>query len=241
MNLFWTRIPLFPIWPEFADLDGIRVPLRDSPLRPHMRRRLLRGFYETAERELLKLFVKPGDQVLELGASAGIVTSFLARAVGPTGRVVSLEADPKLRANFDRQLRANNLTAEWVEALACPLWAAEVPPELANKSFSSSADNLSGRAVETAGAGEKTRWLTAQAVCAQTKLQPTVVMMDIEGTEAIWIKHPPRFPASIRTVITEFHPHLTGPADAGRAIQAVVDEGFCIAGLRETVVAFTRG
>ena len=119
--MFWTRIPFFPVWPERVDLDGVAVLLRDTPLIARSWRRLLRGHYETAERELVKCFIRPGDQVLELGASIGVVTCFIARATTPSGRVVCVEADERLQPSFKRQLEANHLRAEWVCALGCPL------------------------------------------------------------------------------------------------------------------------
>jgi len=228
------------MWPEQTILDGISVSLRDSPLEPRMRRRLMRGFYETAERNLVKLFLFPGDQVLELGASIGILTCFIARAVGSGGRVVSVEANAGLRPNFDRQLKTNNLRADWLHALSCPTWSLEVPPSLLDKNFTASENNLSGRISEIKSQSETVPWRTAAAVCAQTNLLPTVVIVDIEGTEKVWGEHPPQFPSSVRTVIVEFHSHLIGAVNVGHAMQAVIDEGFRIAGMCETVVCFQR-
>lgn len=240
MSLFWTRIPFLPIWPERVDLDGVAVLLRDTPLSARSRRRLLRGQYETAERELVKLFIRPGDQVLELGASIGVVTCFIAQAATPSGRVVSVEAHARLQPYFNRQLEANHLRAEWVCALGCPLWTATVPAELERMSFLPHESNLSGRVVKGPFPGEQNRWLTAEAICAQARLQPTAVVIDIEGAERIWLSHSPRFPVSVRVVIAEFHPHLIGAIDAGRAIQAIAGEGFEIAALCGSVLAFQR-
>ena len=107
-------------------------------------------------------------------------------------------------------------------------------------SFLAHESNLSGRVVKGRSPGERNRWLTAEAICARAKLQPTVVVIDIEGAERIWLSHSPRFPTSVRVLIAEFHPHLTGAADAGRAMQAIVREGFEIAAMSGSVVAFLR-
>ena len=64
--------------------------------------------------------------------------------------------------------------------------------------------------------------------------------MDIEGTEAVWAEYPPNFPDSIRLVIAELHPRLIGSGVAGRAVQAILDEGYIVAGLSGTVFAFQR-
>ena len=105
-----TRLPLFPVWPETANLEGILVPIRDSPFPPGLRRHILRGGYEMAERTLVQEFVRPGDQVLEIGASSGILSSFLWREVGESGRVVSVEGNPTLRKWFQKQQGLNGFT-----------------------------------------------------------------------------------------------------------------------------------
>ena len=241
LDLALTRIPFFPIWPEVVEVDGVKVLLRKSPLTPRMRRRLMRGGYETAERALLKAFVRPGDQVLELGASSGILTCILAKTVSPGGRVVSVEANAGLRGFFEEQLRANAVHAELVHAMACPVWGRPVPPGLAGQGFVPSPDNLSGRAAQERDRGSPVPWLTAEAVARASGLAPTALVVDVEGSEAVWAECPPHLPESVGLVIAEFHPQITGPAVAGQAVQAILDEGFRVAGFSRTVLAFARG
>jgi FkbM family methyltransferase len=236
-----TRLPLFPIWPAVAELDGVKVALKDSPLSPTMRRRLLKGYYETAERDLVQQFIQPGDQVLEIGASIGVLTCFLSRRAGAKGRIVSIEADPRLKPYFDANVALNGVKAEWIGALCCPVWAAEVPASVAKATFRTSDNNLSGRAGAGGAPIGVPAWTTAQTVCGQRQFEPTALVVDIEGAEAVWVEQSPRLPLSVRTVIAEFHPKITGASVAGQSIQRIVDEGFLIAGLRETVVAFRRG
>jgi hypothetical protein len=241
MNLFKTRLPLFPIWPEVVSLDGMQVPVKSSPLDPKTRRRLMRGLYETSERDLIQQFIRPGDQILELGASVGIVSSFLAKRAGPTGRLVSVEADGRLEHPFRKQLALNGLAAGWVHALACPIWSEAVPDATARQSFARSERTLSGRAAAAvANAEPGPVWLTAGAVCRQQKLAPTALVVDIEGSESVWVEHRPQFPPSLRTIIAEFHPHLIGSRIAGAAIQRLLEEGFAVAGLHSTVLALER-
>jgi FkbM family methyltransferase len=240
MTLLKTRLPLFPIWPAVAELDGVKVALKDSPLSPTMRRRLLKGYYETAERDLVQQFIKPGDKVLEIGASIGVLTCFLQRRAGANGRVVSIEADARLKRYFDANLALNGVTAQWIGALCCPLWTMEVPASVAQATFQVSDNNLSGRAHTGDALMGTPAWTTAQTICAQLQFEPSALVVDIEGAEAVWVEHAPRLPLSICTVIAEFHPKITGAAAAGQSIQRILDEGFVIAGLRETVVALQR-
>lgn len=236
-----TRLPFFPVWPETADLDGILVPIRDSPFPAFLRRHLLGGGYEVAERLLVGEFVKGGDQVLEIGASLGIVSSFLWRQVGGSGRVVSVEGNPNLRDGFDRQLALNGFRGEWVAAVCWPTWEESPPLETRHSGLLPQDNPLGSSVVPDSAECAETSWKTARQVCLETGLEPTVVIVDIEGTEAIWIESPPRFPEHVRVVIVEFHPTLVSPVTAGRSVQALIDEGFSIQGMSGTVLAFVRG
>ena len=91
MKRFLSKIPLFPIWPGQIEIDGVQIPVKTSPLSPQMRRRLMKGLYETAERELVHAFIRPGDHILEIGASIGILTCFLSQKAGNQARIVSVE------------------------------------------------------------------------------------------------------------------------------------------------------
>jgi FkbM family methyltransferase len=240
LTVLKTRLPLFPIWPAVAELDGVKVALKDSPLSPTMRRRLLKGYYETAERDLVQQFIRPGDKVLEIGASIGVLTCFLQRQAGANGRVVSIEADARLKRYFDANLALNGVRAQWINALCCPLWIAEVPASIVQTTFQVSDNNLSGRTRTGVASGDTPSWATAQTICASLQFEPTTLVVDIEGAEVVWVEHAPRLPPSIRSVIVEFHPKITGASGAGQSIQRILDEGFVVAGLRETVVAFQR-
>jgi FkbM family methyltransferase len=238
--LLKTKIPIFPIWPETTELERIKVLVKDSPLDARMRRRLLKGWYENAERQLVQSFIQPGDHVLELGASQGIMTCFLSRQAAG-GRVVSVEADASLRRVFDAHLALNGLRAEWVQALCCPVWGMGVPEQLARQSFIASEDPLSGSAGPGLAGASAPVWQTAEAICRETGLAPTALVVDIEGAESVWAECAPSLPRSVRSMIVEFHPRRIGPRLAGEAIQRIIEEGFKIAGQAETVLAFQRG
>lgn len=238
-----TRIPWFPIWPKFADLEGIRVPIRDSAFPPRLRRHLMRGGYETDERRLVQEFVSEGDRVLELGASSGIVTSFLWRQVGSGGRVVSVEGNGALKPYFDRVLSENGFSGEWIDAICFPVWSDVVPESFRSRGFAAASNPLGGMV----GSGQDElstpgpTALSLKQISERADLRPSVLIADIEGTEGVWCETPPVLPESIKTVIIEIHPQLVGVASAGATIQALVDEKFRVAGISGEVLALTRG
>jgi protein-L-isoaspartate(D-aspartate) O-methyltransferase len=59
-----------------------------------------------------RLQLKIGARVLHVGTGLGYYTAIIARTVGPSGRVVGIEADEKLAA----ESRANLASMPWVEA-----------------------------------------------------------------------------------------------------------------------------
>lgn len=56
------------------------------------------------------LKLQPGQRVCDLGAGPGYFTLRLARAVGPTGKVFAIEAEPRMRDVLVRRLEAAHLT-----------------------------------------------------------------------------------------------------------------------------------
>jgi hypothetical protein len=240
-----TRLPLCPVWPEFAGLEGIRVPIRHSPFPPRLRRHLMRGGYETDERRLVQQFVKSGDEVLEVGASSGVVTSFLWRQVGPEGRVVSVDGNGALKPFFDEVLKANGFSGNWVEAIAYPVWTEKAPEAFGASGFSPSQNPLGGaissrESVPAEVVGKGPGVMTLRQIAEKTGLRPTVLVADIEGTEGVWCGAPPALPESVKAVILEIHPQLIGVAAAGATVQALIDEGFRVSGISGLVFALSR-
>lgn len=93
---FWARMP--------AELGSLffRCDLRDLI----MREVCLTGRYEPQETTLLQQILRPGMTFVDVGANWGYFTLCAAHLVGRTGRVVSIEVDPRacrtLRANIER-------------------------------------------------------------------------------------------------------------------------------------------
>ncbi len=222
-----------------AFLDDVRVPIRGSALSSKMRRHLMRGGYERAERKILSRLIREGDAVVELGASLGIVTTLLARKVGSSGQVVAVEPNRLLRPHFERQLAWNQKSAILVEALGCPVWSGSVPEEIRSQRFIAAENSLSGRAEGKSGA--EVPWLTLKEIAARAGIEaPTAVVIDVEGGEQVWCDLSPGFPDSVKTITVEVHPHLIGEDKAAHCVQALVREGFELTAFTGTVFGLSR-
>ncbi|HEY7319406.1 MAG TPA: FkbM family methyltransferase [Candidatus Binatia bacterium] len=77
---------LYDLWP------GGYVPLYS----------LYKAWSDRDERALLQRIVKPGMIVLDVGANIGIYTRFFARLVGPDGKIVAFEPEPRNFALLER-------------------------------------------------------------------------------------------------------------------------------------------
>jgi FkbM family methyltransferase len=236
--LTWLPVPW--AWPESVVVDEVEVPLRGSTLPPGTRRRLMRGGYESAERQVARLLVQPGARVLELGGSRGVLSCVLGRRVGQTGAVLSVEPDPALAGPFRELASRNRLKIGLVNALACPIWADEVPPGIRGGRFTRGEHSLSGRVSKDGGAPLDVAWRTLKQICDEAGFEPDTLVIDIEGGEVCWSEHPPRLPDSIRTVIVELHPALVGPEAAAAALRALQEDGFAVRAISGTVFGLTR-
>src|SRR5437867_7825119 len=113
LEAFWMRPP------QALGGWGFRCDLRDSIAREVC----FTGRYEPQETALVRAILRPGMTFLDVGANWGYFTLAAAHLVGETGRVVSLEPDPRLFA----VLRANLADNRLGHVVALPVAAAEQP------------------------------------------------------------------------------------------------------------------
>ena len=74
-----------------------------SPATYRLLYRVYKKLTDPEEQALVRSFVKPGMTVIDIGANIGEYSILLADLVGPTGRVVAVEPEPK---NFARLCKA---------------------------------------------------------------------------------------------------------------------------------------
>lgn len=113
--LRWTALELMQRDAEFATADGAIV------------RSMAKNFsslsvYLTGERDpelqtFIRRRLRPGDVFLDVGANVGIYTVFAGKLVGPSGRVVAIEANPSTFAYLADNIVRNRL--ENVTPLNC--------------------------------------------------------------------------------------------------------------------------
>ena len=87
-------------------LDGhhLFVDPQDESVSMHL---IAHGFWETWIHDAVQSLIRPGNRVVEVGANLGVYTISMARGVGETGHVVSLEANPRLATLVQRSIDFN--------------------------------------------------------------------------------------------------------------------------------------
>jgi FkbM family methyltransferase len=96
---FVARIP--------ASREGLRF---ECDLRNGLAREVFfTGQYEPQETCLVRALLRPGDTFLDVGAHWGYFTFLAAEAVTPSGRVVAVEADPRIHRTLMANLALNQL------------------------------------------------------------------------------------------------------------------------------------
>ena len=212
---FWMNLP-----PDFGEL-AYACDLRDGL----MREVCLTGRYEPHETALLRHLLRPGNTFLDVGANWGYFTLVAAHLVGPTGRVLSVEADPRacraVGANVDKNgLRTVQIFNVAASDSAGSLWFQEYEREARDSgNFGVAQSTLiveEGRRLE----------VTARPlddVLDEARVDRVhVLKMDIEGGEAKAIVGLTRRLSSHRVdyVSMELHPyHLR---DLGTSVAAVI-------------------
>jgi FkbM family methyltransferase len=161
---------------------GISVPLVVGPLRGNWWQlasggkiaRLLMGTYEPEQSGLFHRHIRPGEQVLDIGAAAGYYTLLSAKLVGTSGRVVSFEPDPNNLQFLRSHVSQNRLEQVTVLPIA-------LADETGTARFGGGTGTGTGRLCENGVDQVAVRRL--DDVAEEMNLQPHHMKLDVEGAE----------------------------------------------------------
>ncbi|HEX5725970.1 MAG TPA: FkbM family methyltransferase [Longimicrobiaceae bacterium] len=219
--------------PPFAarlapELGGMRFrcDLRDSVAREAC----FTGRYEPQETALLRALLGPGAVFVDVGANWGYFSLLAAHRVGPGGRVLALEPDPRLFAVLRDNLAANGLR----HAVALPLAAAEAPGTLALAGYEEAGGNWGVSSVVTAAAEAAPRFAVQGArvddvLDAQGVGRVDLLKLDVEGAELLALRGMRAGLAAgrYRRVLLELHPRAPGGAEmVAAALEALRGAGY---------------
>lgn len=191
------------------------------------------GQYEPQETVLLKALLEPGAAFVDVGAHWGYFSLLAAGLVGERGRVIAVEADPRIHATLAANLALNRLP--WVSAHHVAIAAETGTVSLVG--YPSGQENWGiSRIASAAGAPGGAQAFQVPA-CALDDLLDEVgpatvdlVKMDIEGAEGFALQGMRRGLSSsrYRRLLLELHPaELRGHGVDPRAlIDALGSAGY---------------
>lgn len=171
--------------------------------------------------------LKPGDVVIDVGANTGKVSEELAKAVGPTGRVIACEPDPRCATELERfkspVVAMRVAIGEWDGA----------------RKFYQSRHSVQSSLHR--GAVDDNHFVGETEVYSQTldSLAPdsvTAIKVDVQGGEAGVLAGSWRLLQTCPTWVLELWPH--GLKAAGSSVRAIVDRmqgaGYSMLALDDT-------
>lgn len=237
-------VPEF-VWPKSVLIDGAEIKVRNAPYSFGVKRILRLGEYELDERKFISDILQPGDVVVEMGGSIGILTAIIAEKVGSSGFVVSVEASVKL-AEYSRTWLESGNNVKVLVGFGFPVWELKHPIEI--QKFEEKWGSMSGRltfrtgsSAGRAGSNEATQPVydlsTLSEYCGRP---PTTLVVDIEGSERIICSQQPEFPQSLRNLLIELHPDMYGPDTKEEIIRRLEEDGFRKLANQGNVFLFTR-
>lgn len=219
-------VPEF-IWPKEINIDGVLIKVRNTPFSFGTKRSLVKGDYEIFERQLLKSQIESGDIVYEMGGSIGVLTSILSEKVRPQGKVFSVEASESIVAYSKTQLE-NRGNIEVYCGFAFPVLSVENKIKIQN--FDESLGQLGGVVSFDTNSQDESKppnnIFDIKKLMETSKTSPTVLVIDIEGSEKIILDYKPNYPKSVRIILIEMHTHMYGESIRKKIIQNIVDDGF---------------
>lgn len=203
-----------------ANCLGVDVPV--SPFLHDKRiERINAAQYEGQEIAGAMHVVKPGDNVLELGAGIGIVGAVVSKNCNPK-RVLSFEANPALIPHIEALYEMNGLSRDHKVRNEVLVSDPQRPETMAfhihNSFLGSSLSGDANRARETVHVA------TADFETVRADLKPDVMLMDIEGGELDILEHANL--DGIRAMVIEFHPKAYGINGMRRCKAILRDAGF---------------
>lgn len=215
---------------------GLRVQVDGPGVGPETTASLFWGFYESAEIRFVQRWLRRDLDVVELGASIGVVSSHIARRIAPDRRLVSVEANPSLIPLIERNVLLNSGRKAEVRHCAVAYGAGPTVTFSVSEQNVASGIGRAGRPVEVPAT-------TLSALLKREGYGEYALICDIEGAEAGIVLEDMDALARCRLAIFELHEGEFGGrhVDVPELERRLLDvHGFRLVARHGPVVVLTR-
>ncbi len=182
----------------------------------------LRRWYDLKLIRTLKALVGPGDTVVDVGANYGHFAVAAAALVGPSGRVLAFEPNPRAMARLRVNADLNNIW--WIDARDAALGEAPGTATLHIPRVNSGEATL-GRSVYDPATVSEVEIRVERGDAALAGLRPRFIKIDVEGFETRTIAGLSGVIASARPVLTTeiVGRHLKNAGDSPEMLIAAME------------------
>lgn len=194
---------------------GIKLRIGDH-LSPNIIRSIVRGEFEGGELKPLRMHLVADDRVFEVGTGIGFITLFCAKLVGEAN-VFTYEANPESKRYIVENFQLNSLE---------PVLTIGFLTESGEKSvrFFAEPEIWSSSAEQRSANGCELQVPTVRLSSELAKVQPTFLIVDIEGGEYDLFRQMSF--DGIRKIVVELHPQIIGEQKSQEVRQMIERHGF---------------
>ncbi|QQA42804.1 FkbM family methyltransferase [Pelagovum pacificum] len=198
--------------------QGIVLEDDEKIVVPRVRKNLLNGNYEMQERMFLDKLIEPGEQILEIGAGLGFISTFCAKH-RYTKSIVTVEANPALIPYIAKTHSLNAVKVEVINALFREGDEGGTATFYIREPFWGSSLRGGGSLVR-----DEVEVPTMSFNAFVAERQPTMIICDIEGGEVELLKAAEM--PSVNKFMVEVHTGATGPAGVNTVFSEMMKRGF---------------
>jgi len=229
------------LWPTRLSSMGITIVMPSGTVPARTRAMIRFGFYEKAEIQFVKRYLPPACDIVELGASLGVVSAHIGAKMDSSRMLLSVEANPNLAVAWHNSMADRSGNARLVHVA--------VGPESGGQAtFWVTPDPLCSRSGPTGPSSARSIQVQENTLSGLLQehgvLDTFALVADIEGAEAAFIMGPDQGALSrcVEMVIELHDTELDGVWYSWRDLRTALlsIHGFRVQAERGPVLALAR-
>lgn len=217
---------------------GLWFDTRSADFSPRVRAQMFWGAYEGAETRMIRSVLRASSTVVELGSSLGITTAHIAAVMAPGGRLICVEANPRLMPGLSERVtpHAVGLRTDVIHAAVtgyCGTTKLIIAEESVGSRIGASRPDESVAQVPA---------MTLREVLRTSDVAEFDLVSDIEGAEAAFLLDDPGVLGTCGRAVIEFHDTVADgrPVSVFDLIDAATATGMRVVSRHGPVVALSR-
>ena len=180
---------------------GLWFDVRSSDFSPRVRAQMFWGIYESAETRMIRGLLHGSTAVVELGSSLGVTSAHIAALMAPGGRLVCVEANPRLLPGLRERLarRTGSLQVDFIHAAVaghCDGAVLALSPRTMSSRLGAIRPHHTAVGVPT---------VTLREILRRTGVSDFDLVSDIEGAESAFLLQDPDVLRRCRRAVIELH------------------------------------